>query len=157
MRIKSFRLFESGERLERRIKEIRDVYEDAKSIEYILEDGGYDFNWKIDTQYQSYLIGGDISDLIRRILKINSFTSGVFHHDFINQVNLKINIIGKDGKEFGDYYDISSNMDEVRRFKTLLEDHLDYLPEGSISIDYSRWSLSVIIKLKRSYEEDKEF
>lgn len=151
-RISSFRLFESGERLESRIKEIRDIYEDAKSIEYILEDGGYDFNWKIDTQYQSYPIEGDISDLIRS----NSFTSGVFHHDFINQVNLKINITSKDGKYFGDYYDISSNMDEVRRFKTLLEDHLDYLPEGSISIDYSRYSLSVIIKLKRSYEEDKD-
>lgn len=145
MRIKSFRLFESNERLERRIKEIRDVYEDAKSIEYILEDGGYDFNWKIDTQYQSYRIEGDISDLIRS----NSFSSYmILHHDFIKPVNLKINITGKDGKEFGDYYDISSNMDEVRRFKTLLEDHLDYLPEGSISIDYSQWRLSVLIKLK---------
>ena len=144
MRIKSFRLFESNERLERRIKEISDVYEDAKSIEYILEDDGYDFNWKIDTEYQSYLIEGDISDLIRS----NSFTSGVFHHDFINPVNLKINITGKDGKEFGGYYDISSNMDEVRRFKVLLEEHLDYLPENSISIDYSQWRLSVLIKLK---------
>ena len=145
MRIKSFRLFESNERLERRIKEIRDVYEDAKSIEYILEDGGYDFNWKIDTQYQSYRIEGDISDLIRS----NSFSSYmILHHDFIKPVNLKINITGKDGKEFGDYYDISSNMDEARRFKTLLEDHLDYLPEGSISIDYSQWRLSVLIKLK---------
>ena len=144
MRIKSFRLFESNERLERRIEEIRDVYEDAKSIEYILEDGGYDFNWKIDTEYRSYLIEGDISDLIRS----NSFTSGVFHHDFINPVNLKINITGKDGKEFGGYYDISSNMDEVRRFKTLLEEHLDYLPENSISIDYTQWRLSVLIKLK---------
>ena len=144
MRIKTFRLFESNERLERRIKEIRDVYEDAKSIEYILEDGGYDFNWKIDTEYRSYLIEGDISDLIRS----NSFTSGVFHHDFINPVNLKINITGKDGKEFGGYYDISSNMDEVRRFKVLLEEHLDYLPENSISIDYTQWRLSVLIKLK---------
>ena len=144
MRIKSFRLFESNERLERRIKEISDVYEDAKSIEYILEDDGYDFNWKIDTEYGSYLIEGDISDLIRS----NSFTSGVFHHDFINPVNLKINITGKDGKEFGGYYDISSNMDEVRRFKVLLEEHLDYLPENSISIDYSQWRLSVLIKLK---------
>ena len=144
MRIKSFRLFESNERLERSIKEIRDVYEDAKSIEYILEDGGYDFNWKIDTEYGSYLIDGDISDLIRS----NSFTSGVFHHDFINPVNLKINITGKDGKEFGGYYDISSNMDEVRRFKVLLEEHLDYLPENSISIDYTQWRLSVLIKLK---------
>ena len=144
MRIKTFRLFESNERLERRIKEISDVYEDAKSIEYILEDDGYDFNWKIDTEYGSYLIEGDISDLIRS----NSFSSGVFHHDFINPVNLKINITGKDGKEFRDYYDISSNMDEVRRFKTLLEEHLDYLPGGSISIDYTQWRLSVLIKLK---------
>ena len=148
MRIKSFRLFESNDRLEIRIKEISDVYEDAKSIEYILEDGGYDFNWKIDTQYQSYRIEGDISDLISS----NSFSSGVFQHrlahNFIKPVNLKINIIGKDGKEFGDYYDISSNMDEVRRFKTLLEEHLDYLPGGSISIDYSQWRLSVLIKLK---------
>ena len=137
-------MFESNERLERRIKEIRDVYEDSKSIEYILEDDGYDFNWKIDTEYGSYLIEGDISDLIRS----NSFSAGVFHPDFINPVNLKINITGKDGKEFGGYYDISSNMDEVRRFKTLLVEHLDYLPENSISIDYSQWRLSVLIKLK---------
>ena len=145
MRIKSFRLFESNERLERRIKEISDVYEDAKSIEYILEDDGYDFNWKIDTEYH---IEWDISDLIRS----NSFSSGFFQHrlanNFIKPVNLKINITGKDGKEFGGYYDISSNMDEVRRFKTLLVEHLDYLPENSISIDYSQWRLSVLIKLK---------
>lgn len=145
MRIKSFRLFESNERLERRIKEISDVYEDAKSIEYILEDDGYDFNWKIDTEYH---IEWDISDLIRS----NSFSSGFFQHrlanNFIKPVNLKINITGKDGKEFGGYYDISSNMDEVRRFKVLLEEHLDYLPENSISIDYSQWRLSVLIKLK---------
>lgn len=145
MRIKSFRLFESNERLERRIKEISDVYEDAKSIEYILEDDGYDFNWKIDTEYH---IEWDISDLIRS----NSFSDGFFQHrlahNFIKPVNLKINITGKDGKEFGGYYDISSNMDEVRRFKVLLEEHLDYLPENSISIDYSQWRLSVLIKLK---------
>ncbi len=39
-KIKSFRLFESNERLERRIKEISDVYEDIKSIEYILDELG---------------------------------------------------------------------------------------------------------------------
>ncbi len=152
MRIKSFRLFESNERLERRIKEIRDVYEDAKSIEYILEDGGYDFNWKIDTIYQSYLIQGDISDLIRS----KSFTFGVFHHDFFKPVDLRINILGKDGRRFSN--DLSPNksddlrfvnsLGDVRRFKTLLEEHLDYLPEDSISIENSYISYKVLIKLK---------
>ena len=41
MRIKSFMLFESNDRLEKRIKEISDVYEDIKSIEYILDELGY--------------------------------------------------------------------------------------------------------------------
>ena len=67
-KIKSFRLFESNERLEKRIKEISDVYEDIKSIEYILDELGYNLRWKIVVGKFSLNIreGESIHDLVMR-------------------------------------------------------------------------------------------
>ena len=130
-KIKSFRLFESisGEaQIEERIAVIAGIYEDAKSIEYILDEGDYDYEWKISTEHKSYKIGDDISNLIRD----NSYTGdgSVFHHDFLKPVTICINVLGIGGKLFN-----STTVDKVKadmsRFKTLLEEHLDYLPEGS--------------------------
>jgi hypothetical protein len=133
--IKSFKLFESGkDRLELRIAEIAGIYEDAKTIEYILEEGDYDYEWKISTQHKSYKIGDDISDLIRD----NSYTGdgSVFHHDFLKPVTICINVLGIGGKLFNEV--TSTTVDKVKgdmsRFKTLLEEHLDYLPYGTITI-----------------------
>lgn len=142
MRIKSFRLFESNERLERRIKEISGVYEDAKSLEYILEEGNYDFSFRITTQHKSYNIEGDISDLIRS----NSFSGEgtVFHHDFLKPVTICINISGIGGELFREVDKVKSDMS---RFKTLLEQHLDYLPEDSITLFDSGWNYKINISI----------
>lgn len=150
-RIKSFKLFESisGEaQIEERIAEIAGIYEDAKSIEYILEEGDYDYEWKISTEHNSYKIGYDISDLIRSY----SYTGdgSVFHHDFLKSVTICINVLGVDGKVFSEVS--SKTVDEVKsdmlRFKTLLEDHLDYLPTGSITLFDAGWIGNYKINIK---------
>ena len=155
MRIKSFRLFESNDRLEKRIKEIVGVYEDVKSLEYILEEGDYDYEWKISTEHRfsleqlkSYNINGDISDLIRD----NSFSGDgtVFHHDFLKPVNICINVLGIEGKLFNEVN--STTVDKIKgdmsRFKTLLEEHLDYLPEGSVTLYDAGWIGNYKINIK---------
>lgn len=138
-KIKSFKLFESNDRLEKRIVEIVGVYEDAKSLEYILEEGDYDFSFKISTQHKSYNIDGDISDLIRD----NSFSGDgtVFHHDFLKPVTICINVLGIDGIDFNQVNSttVDKIKDDMSRFKTLLEQHIDYLPEGSITLYDAGW------------------
>lgn len=150
-RIKSFKLFESisGEaQIEERIAEIAGIYEDAKSIEYILEEDDYYYEWKISTEHNSYKIGYDISDLIRSY----SYTGdgSVFHHDFLKSVTICINVLGVDGKFFSEVS--SKTVDEVKsdmlRFKTLLEDHLDYLPDGSITLFDAGWFGNYKINIK---------
>jgi hypothetical protein len=120
MRIKSFMLFESNDRLEKRIKEISDVYEDIKSIEYILDELGYNLRWKIVTGKFSHTIreGELIRDLVMR--------NPAFHYDFLKPVRIRIDIpgIGKRTQE--------AAREDIKRFKNLLEEHLDYLPEESI-------------------------
>ena len=137
-RIKSFRLFESGEdKLEGRIADISGIYEDAKTIEpdedYVIPFGK---------------IGDDISDLIRD----NSFSGDgtVFHHDFLKPVNICINVLGIGGKLFNEVN--STTVDKIKgdmsRFKTLLEEHLDYLPEGSVTLYDAGWIGNYKINIK---------
>ena len=148
-KLKSFKLFESGEdKLEGRIAEISDVYEDFKSLEYILEEGDYDYEWKISTQHKSYNIDGDISDLIRD----NSFSGDgtVFHHDFLKPVTICINVLGIDGIDFNQVNSttVDKIKDDMSRFKTLLEQHIDYLPEGSITLYDAGWIGNYKINIK---------
>ena len=155
-KLKSFKLFESGEdKLEGRIAEISDVYEDVKSLEYILEEGDYDYEWKISTEYKwdkkdsgSYKIGDDISDLIRNYSY--SPPGGIFHHDFLKPVTICINVLGIGGKLFNEVN--STTVDKIKgdmsRFKTLLEQHLDYLPEGSITLYDAGWIGNYKINIK---------
>ena len=154
-KLKSFRLFESNDRLEKRIKEIVGVYEDVKSLEYILEEGDYDYEWKISTEHNSYKINNNISDLIRAY----SFTGSpdyervdgsVFHHDFLKPVTICINVLGIEGKLFNEVN--STTVDKIKgdmsRFKTLLEQHLDYLPDGSITLFDAGWIGNYKINIK---------
>lgn len=139
-RIKSFKLFESisGEaQIEERIAEIAGIYEDAKTIEYILDEGDYDYEWKISTEHKSYKIGDDISDLIRRY----SYTGdgSVFHHDFLKPVTICINVLGIGGIDFSqiNFKTVKQVKDDMLRFKTLLEGHLSELPEYSAKVTVS--------------------
>ena len=117
--VKGVRLFESGEdKLEGRIAEISDVYDDIKSVEYILEEGNYDYELKISTEHNSYKIrNNNISDLIRAY----SFTGppdyervdvSVFHHDFLKPVTICINVLGIEGKLFNEVN--STTVDKIK-------------------------------------------
>lgn len=124
--MKRIRLFESyrthEDRLESRIKEISDIYEDVRSIVYILEEDGYKVEWKLIAGRFSYSIKGDISECISR----NSHMIG---RDLLSKaVRIRINIPGIGGRNTEDA------RTDMQRFKVLLEDHLDYLPEGSLEL-----------------------
>ena len=125
-RIKPFNIFESyqsaNDIMEKRIREISDVYEDARSIVYILEEDGYKVEWKLISGIFSYSIKGDISECILR----NSHMIG---RDLLSKVvSIRINIPGIGGRNREDA------RTDMQRFKVLLEDHLDYLPEGSLEL-----------------------
>ena len=147
--IKSFRLFESGkDKLEGRIAEIVSIYEDAKSIEYILEEGNYDYEWKISTEHNSYKINDNIPTVIRNY----SYPAdgAIFHHDFLKPVIIRINVLGIDGIDFSqvNFKTVKQVKDDMLRFKTLLEEHLDYLPEGAITLYDAGWIGNYKINIK---------
>ena len=70
----------------------------------------------------------------------------------MKSVTICINVTGIGGKLFSE--DNSTTVDKVKadmsRFKNLLEEHLDYLPEGSITIFDSGWVGNYRINIKIS-------
>ena len=72
MRIKSFRLFEAarGVKLENNFDGVWELYEDIKSIEYILEEGGYEVIYKFlfkerkNGRYYNYLDENNVKRFI---------------------------------------------------------------------------------------------
>jgi hypothetical protein len=75
-----------------------------------------------------------------------------FHHDFLKSVTICINVTGIGGKLFNEV--TSTTVDKVKadmlRFKTLLEEHLDYLPDGSITLYDAGWIGNYKINIKIS-------
>lgn len=140
--IKLFENFKDNkDKLEERITKISEVYNDIKSLEYILEDDGYDITWRLDTSFKSsYPLDGDISDLIRS----RSFTDGgLFTHEFMKGVNIRMNVNKP-------YSEMSNKIkSDLLRFKSLLSEHLDYIPSDSIKIDlYTNDSISARIVIE---------
>ena len=129
---KAFKAFESAALLEEKIAQICELYSDAKSLEYILEEDGYDFHWKLDTPNGSYKIEGSLADMAARMMP----------GDSLSKSKLYIEIWGADGTPFPECS--SRYADDVRgdmqRLKSLLEDHLDYLPKGSVALVDGGWA-----------------
>jgi hypothetical protein len=132
-RIKSFKLFESIQNIEK----ICSLYEDVKSIGYILEEEeGIYVDYKLivvstDNPYQQkQLVSVRINncDDIRTWLSKPESTLREF---LINIENRETSMYVDDSlKE--PIMDESSFRDEVERYYTLLKEHLDYIPESVI-------------------------
>ncbi len=139
---KAFKAFESAALLEEKIEQICELYSDAKSLEYILEEDGYDFHWKLDTPNGSYKIEGSLADMVARMMPGDSDILGAFRVGFLSKSKLCIEIWGADGTPFPECS--SRYADDVRgdmqRLKSLLEDHLDYLPKGSVALVDGGWA-----------------
>jgi len=131
-RIKSFKLFESLQNIEK----ICSLYEDVKSIGYILEEEGIYVDYKLivvstdNPNQQKQLVSVRINscDDIRTWLSKPENTLREF---LINIENRETSMYADDSlKE--PIMDESSFSDEVERYYTLLKEHLDYIPESAI-------------------------
>ena len=128
-KIKSFKLFES---VDPDIAEKAcSLYEDARSIGYILEEEGFEPEYKISVvcvpdgtlQKEIRTIRVEKSDDIRRFLGRYSFMQ---MRSFI--VNIKnSNPRNLDRNESVDFF-----REEVDRYLAILKEHLDYVPEEHI-------------------------
>jgi hypothetical protein len=132
-RIKSFKLFES---LQPNIEKICSLYEDVKSIGYILEEEGIYVDYKLivvstDNPYQQkQLVSVRINncDDIRTWLSKPESTLREF----------LINIENRESSMYTDeslkepIMDEKSFSSEIERYYTLLKEHLDYIPEEVI-------------------------
>ena len=132
-RIKSFRLFES---VQPNIEKICSLYEDVKSIGYILEEEGIYVDYKLivlstdNPRQQKQLVSVRINDCedIRTWL---SKPACVLREFLINIENRETSMYADESlKE--PIMDESLFRDEVERYYALLKDHLDYMPEAAL-------------------------
>ena len=133
-RIKSFKLFESL--IQPNIEKICSLYEDVKSIGYILEEEGIYVDYKLivlstdNPSQQKQLVSVRINSCedIRTWLSKPKCTLREF---LINIENRETSIYADDSSK-EPIMDESSFRDEVERYYTLLKEHLDYIPEEVI-------------------------
>jgi hypothetical protein len=142
--IKSFKIFESL--IQPNIEKICLLYEDVKSIGYILEEEGIYIDYKLivvstDNPYQQkQLVSVRINDcddirtwlskptctLREFLINIENRESSVYT-DFLDELGLDEPDSLKEP-----IMDESLFSDEVERYYTLLKEHLDYIPESVI-------------------------
>jgi hypothetical protein len=132
--IKSFKIFDSL--IQPNIEKICLLYEDVKSIGYILEEEGIYIDYKLivvstDNPYQQkQLVSVRINDCddIRTWLSKPTCTLREF---LINIENRESSVYTDDSlKE--PIMDEKSFSSEIERYYTLLKEHLDYIPEEVI-------------------------
>jgi hypothetical protein len=129
-RIKSFKLFESVDPVI--VEKVCSLYEDVKSIGYILEEEGFEPEYKIcvvcvpdgTLQKEVRTIQVRKSEEIRGFLKRWSFIELRSFVVTIRNANSK----NLDHKESIDFF-----KEEVDRYFAILKDHLDYVPEEHIT------------------------
>ena len=140
--IKSFKLFESL--IQPNIEKICSLYEDVKSIGYILEEEGIYVDYKlivVSTGNRESLQKQLISVRINSCDDIRTWLSkpeNTLREFLINIENRKSSVYRLTIQEMEGtvdnepIMDESSFSDEVERYYTLLKEHLDYIPEEVI-------------------------
>ena len=130
--IKSFKLFENL--LQPNIEKLCSLYEDVKSIGYILEEEGIYVDYKLVVVSRETLQKQLISVRINNCDDIRTWLSkpeNTLREFLINIENRKSSVYrGTVDNEL--IMDESLFIDEVERYYTLLKEHLDYIPEEVI-------------------------
>ena len=130
-RIKSFRLFESvkGLRLEDDIEGMWELFEDIKSIEYIIEEAGYRilynfmFKARKHDRYFSTFTEGTLRSMIENNIPFGKFIS----------INIEVAypkdqvIVNAGGQMFLTPEQIEKIGADTERYCSLLKSHLDYV------------------------------
>ena len=138
--IKSFKLFESKSEID--IDAVCSLYEDIKSIDYILEERGIYPQMRLEVVCvpDGSLQKEIRSILIRRVEEISGFLMRPTY--VLRSLRIEIENYGGDrsipkwdprGKIMGD----DDFKGEFEKYWTLLRDHLDYVPDEFIS--YKLW------------------
>jgi hypothetical protein len=133
--IKTFKLFESL--IQPSIEKICSLYEDVKSIGYILEEEGIYVDYKliiVSTGNRESLQKQLISVRINSCDDIRTWLSkpeNTLREFLINIENRKTSVY-RGTVDNEPIMDESSFRDEVERYYTLLKEHLDYIPEEVI-------------------------
>ena len=130
--IKSFKLFENL--VQPNIEKLCSLYEDVKSIGYILEEEGIYVDYKLVVLSRETLQKQLISVRINNCDDIRTWLSkpeNTLREFLINIENRKSSVYrGTVDNEL--IMDESLFIDEVERYYTLLKEHLDYIPEEVI-------------------------
>ena len=130
--IKSFKLFENL--VQPNIEKLCSLYEDVKSIGYILEEEGIYVDYKLVVVSRETLQKQLISVRINNCDDIRTWLSkpeNTLREFLINIENRKSSVYrGTVDNEL--IMDESLFIDEVERYYTLLKEHLDYIPEEVI-------------------------
>jgi hypothetical protein len=129
-RIKNFKLFESVD--PEIVEKVCSLYEDVRSIGHILEEEGFEPEYKITVvcvpdgtlQKEVRTIQVRKSEEIRWFLRRYNFMKLRCFGVTIRNANPK----NLDHKESNDFF-----KEEVDRYLALLKDHLDYVPEEHIT------------------------
>ena len=128
-RIKSFKLFESVD--PDIVEKVCSLYEDVRSIGYILEEEGFEPEYKITVVC---VPDGTLQKEVRTIRVIKSEEIRVFlrRYNVMQMRSFTVTIRNAnpknlDYKESNDFF-----KEEVDRYFTLLKEHLDYVPEEHI-------------------------
>ena len=132
--IKSFKLFENL--VQPNIEKLCSLYEDVKSIGYILEEEGIYVDYKLiilSTGNRESLQKQIVSVRINNCDDIRTWLSkpeNTLREFLINIENRKSSVYRAVDNE--PIMDESLFSDEVERYYTLLKEHLDYIPEEVI-------------------------
>jgi hypothetical protein len=131
-KIKSFKLFESaprGVRLEDNIEGMWELYEDIKSIEYIVEEAGYNIIYNFmfkDRKYDAYLRSLTSSSVL--FLIENNIPIGKFISINIEVAYPKDQVIVNAGGQIRlTPEQIEKIGVDCERYCNLLKEHLDYV------------------------------
>ena len=130
-KIKSFKLFEAarGVKLENNFDGVWELYDDIKSIEYILEEGGYDVIYKFlfkerkNDRYYNFLDENNV----RRFMQDNTHI-GKFIGINIEVAYPKDRVVSNDGGQIRlTPEQIERIGNDSQRYSLLLGEHLDYV------------------------------
>lgn len=131
-KIKSFKLFEAarGVKLENNFDGVWELYDDIKSIEYILEEGGYDVIYKFlfkerkNDRYYNFLDENNV----RRFIEDNNNT----HIGKFIGINIEVAYPKDQVMMYGSQIRLNPEQierigNDSQRYSLLLGEHLDYV------------------------------
>ena len=140
MRIKSFRLFESNN-----AKEIFDLLDDIKSLEYIIDEIEYDFKYNIII----YVFSTRFNRWVELCIPENDLLSFIDKEVKYLGINIEFSIPMFDSvgnRIVWSEDELSKFKNDVLRYFNLLSDHLDYISDIS-ELSKSKWDIIIKVRL----------